>query len=122
MNNRNRKYRSFLRWEAALLEIWGCLALWGVAGTDNSVVLNSCAGLSLIHHILSSHMGIREVKQLACVTQPVRGRAGLLPKPGPAGSRASPPLRPCHASGAPWSPGKVEKDRTFANRVRFILE
>lgn len=63
-----------------------------VTWTDNSIVLRSVLPFPLSRHIQSSHKGIRAVKQLASVTQPIRSRAGFQAWPTPEqGSPLSPP-------------------------------
>lgn len=61
-----------------------------VTRTDNSIVLGSVLSLPLSRCIQSSHKEIREVKQLARVTQPVCSRSGFLSKLGCIRNGASP--------------------------------
>lgn len=115
--------------EAPVLKSWGCPALWGIprsksAGQTTSLCWALCWAFLLSRHIQSSHKRIREVKPLTSVTEPVPGRTGFLLKPGQlrCGLVLSPHRIDHHVSGASWSLGEVEKDRTFKNSVKFILE
>lgn len=114
--------------KAPVLKNWGCPALCGILRSKSAKTTSLCWALCwaflLSRHIQSSHKRIREVKPLTSVTQPVPGRTGFLLNPGQlrCGLLLSPHRIDHHVSGASRSLGEVEKDRTFKNSVKVILE
>ena len=90
-------------------------AFWGdlhirVTRTDNSTVLDFVLGFPLSRHIRSSHKGIREVKQLAKITQLAQGRTRFLPSLADSGAGFPSSPTNHYASDAPWPLGEAEKE------------